>query len=143
MATWDANCDATRSASVMPLNGPEPPSFFESEAGSGTAVRSTRITAAPSPDVEFFESTYPPGSISNAHGHFLKHEGYEVGTVTRGELTAADPAAAGRAVFDATARFHNPTHAPEWSDPSIDAAYEGVRSLVLRGLGTQVADGGS
>jgi AcrR family transcriptional regulator len=63
--------------------------------------------------------------------------------VTRGELAAADPATAGRAVFDATARFHNPTHAPEWTDPSIDAAFEGVRSLVLRGLGAQVADGGS
>jgi AcrR family transcriptional regulator len=63
--------------------------------------------------------------------------------VTRGELTAADPAIAGRAVFDATARFHNPTHALEWSDPSIDPAYEGVRSLVLLGLGVQVADRGS
>jgi AcrR family transcriptional regulator len=63
--------------------------------------------------------------------------------VTRGELAAADPATAGRAVFDATARFHNPTHAPEWTDPSIDAAYEGVRSLVLLGLGVQVADRGS
>ena len=52
--------------------------------------------------------------------------------VTRGELAAADPATAGRAVFDATARFHNPTHAPEWADPSIDAAYQGVRSLVLQ-----------
>jgi len=30
---------------------------------------------------------------------------------SRGELAAADPATAGRAVFDATARFHNPTHA--------------------------------
>ncbi len=37
--------------------------------------------------MEFFESTYPPGSISNAHGQFLKHDGYEVGTVTAGELT--------------------------------------------------------
>ena len=63
--------------------------------------------------------------------------------VTRGELAATDPATAGRAVFDATARFHNPTHAPEWSDPDIDAAYEGVRSLVLRGLGTRAAEGGS
>jgi hypothetical protein len=63
--------------------------------------------------------------------------------VIRGELAAADPATAGRAVFDATARFHNPTHAPEWTDPSIDAAYEGVRSLVLLGLGVQVADRGS
>ncbi|HEV8637150.1 MAG TPA: TetR family transcriptional regulator [Chloroflexota bacterium] len=54
--------------------------------------------------------------------------------VARGELQAADPAAAGRAVFDATARFHNPLHAPEWSDPRIDAAVEGVWSLVLNGL---------
>jgi transcriptional regulator with XRE-family HTH domain len=46
-----------------------------------------RLSPVPSPDVEFFESTYPPNSISNAHGHFLKHEGYEVGTVTQGELT--------------------------------------------------------
>ena len=63
--------------------------------------------------------------------------------VTRGELTAADPATAGRAVFDATARFHNPAHAPEWADPGIDAAFEGVRSLVLRGLGARAADEGS
>ena len=54
--------------------------------------------------------------------------------VARGELQAGDPAAAGRAVFDATARFHNPVHAPEWSDPRIDAAVEGVWSLVLNGL---------
>jgi AcrR family transcriptional regulator len=55
--------------------------------------------------------------------------------VARGEFTAADPAATGRAVFYATARFHNPAHAMEWSDPGIDAAFEGVWSLVLRGLG--------
>jgi AcrR family transcriptional regulator len=47
---------------------------------------------------------------------------------------ATDPLSAGRAVFDATARFHNPAHAPAWADPGIDAAYEAVRVLVLRGL---------
>ncbi|WP_330177777.1 XRE family transcriptional regulator [Streptomyces sp. NBC_01498] len=46
-----------------------------------------RLSPAPTPDVEFFESVYPPGSVSNAHGQFLRHDGYEVGTVTRGELT--------------------------------------------------------
>ncbi|WP_066363355.1 helix-turn-helix domain-containing protein [Herbidospora mongoliensis] len=46
-----------------------------------------RLSPASTPDVEFFESTYPPLSISNAHGQFLKHDGYEVGTVTAGELT--------------------------------------------------------
>ncbi len=55
--------------------------------------------------------------------------------VARGELTVADPARAARAVFDATGRFHNPTNAPQWSDPAIDAAFDGVWSLLLAGLG--------
>lgn len=46
-----------------------------------------RLSPAPTSEAEFFESVYPPGSNSNAHGQFLKHEGYEVGTVTQGELT--------------------------------------------------------
>jgi AcrR family transcriptional regulator len=54
--------------------------------------------------------------------------------VERGEFEATDPTATGRAVFDATARFHNPAHAPEWSNPGIDAAYAGVRALALNGL---------
>jgi AcrR family transcriptional regulator len=55
--------------------------------------------------------------------------------VRRGELTVADPAIAGRAVFDATVRFHNPIHASEWTDPGIDARFEAVWALVLGGLG--------
>jgi AcrR family transcriptional regulator len=54
--------------------------------------------------------------------------------VAEGDLATDDPRAAARAAFDATSRFHNPAHAAEWSDPRIDAAYEHVRSLVLRGL---------
>jgi AcrR family transcriptional regulator len=49
-------------------------------------------------------------------------------------FAADDPRAAARAAFDATSRFHNPAHAAGWSDPQIDAAYEGVRALVLGGL---------
>ena len=51
-----------------------------------------------------------------------------------GELRTADPAAAARAVFDATSRFHNPAHAAEWRDPAIHASFEGVWSLLLAGL---------
>jgi transcriptional regulator with XRE-family HTH domain len=53
--------------------------------GGGVTFR--RLSPAPTPGVEFFESIYPPGSSSNTHGQLLKHEGYEVGTVTEGELT--------------------------------------------------------
>jgi AcrR family transcriptional regulator len=54
--------------------------------------------------------------------------------VEQGVFESTDPLSAGRAVFDATARFHNPAHASAWGDPGIAAAYEGVRALVLRGL---------
>lgn len=54
--------------------------------------------------------------------------------VRRGEFAVQDSERAARAVFDATARFHNPTHASEWRDPKIDAAFEGVWDLVLGGL---------
>src|SRR5262249_6979126 len=37
--------------------------------------------------------------------------------MTRGEFTAGDPDSTARAVFYALARFHNPVHAREWSDP--------------------------
>ncbi len=57
--------------------------------------------------------------------------------VKRGEFSVADPVAAGRAVVDATARFHNPVHAVEWGEPGIEAAFEAVWYLILHGLGVQ------
>ncbi len=53
--------------------------------GGGVTFR--RLSPVPTPGAEFFESVYPPNSMSNAHGELLRHEGYEVGTVTAGELT--------------------------------------------------------
>jgi AcrR family transcriptional regulator len=54
--------------------------------------------------------------------------------VARGEFRAVDPLSAGRAVCNATSRFHNPANLAEWSDPGIDAAFEGVWSLIIDGL---------
>jgi transcriptional regulator with XRE-family HTH domain len=53
--------------------------------GGGVTFR--RLSPVSTPGVEFFESTYPPNSMSNAHGELLRHDGYEVGAVTAGELT--------------------------------------------------------
>ena len=52
----------------------------------------------------------------------------------RGEFAVSDPTASGWAVLSATSRFHNPAHAPEWTSPNIDAEFEGVWQLILRGL---------
>ena len=57
--------------------------------------------------------------------------------VAQSEFAAQDSRTAARATFDATSRFHNPAHAAQWNDPLIDDAYEGVRSLVLRGLASE------
>ncbi|MFF7181382.1 TetR family transcriptional regulator [Streptomyces sp. NPDC008121] len=53
------------------------------------------------------------------------------------EFSAADPDATARAVFDATARFHDPAYAPEWRRPTIEAEFDAVVSLLLRGLHPQ------
>jgi len=54
--------------------------------------------------------------------------------VTQGEFTTADPVLSAQAVFTAMTRFHDPTHAAEWSDADIDTAFDGVWSLILVGL---------
>jgi AcrR family transcriptional regulator len=54
--------------------------------------------------------------------------------VANGEFEIQDAVAAARAVFDATARYHNPINANAWSDPGIDTSYQNVRALVLAGL---------
>lgn len=54
--------------------------------------------------------------------------------VAQGDFTVTDPRTAARAVFDATSRFHKPTHMAEWSDPTLAAAFEAVWELLLKGL---------
>jgi AcrR family transcriptional regulator len=71
------------------------------------------------------------------------HVGHLVGQVEvivadgmkRGEFASGDAAATARALFDATARFHHPKHASEWSAPATAAAFEGVWSLLSTALG--------
>ena len=57
--------------------------------------------------------------------------------VAGGEISAADPAATARAVFDATARFHHPAARSQWIRPAIDESFEGVWTLIRDGLRTR------
>jgi AcrR family transcriptional regulator len=54
--------------------------------------------------------------------------------VSDGSLAAADASATARAVFDATARFHNPVNAGSWGRQEIDTEYTAVRALVSAAL---------
>ncbi len=53
----------------------------------GQGVTYRRLSPAAIPGVDWFESTYPPGSSSSVDGAMLVHAGYESGHVVRGELT--------------------------------------------------------
>ncbi|MFJ8540410.1 TetR/AcrR family transcriptional regulator [Streptomyces sp. NPDC093586] len=59
----------------------------------------------------------------------IVREGAETGV-----FTVADPAAAARAVFHATGRFHDPCHAPEWKRPGVEEEFAAVVDLLVRGL---------
>ncbi len=54
--------------------------------------------------------------------------------IKSGEFVNLEPVKTGRALFDATARFHNPVHASEWSDPGMEAAFENLWLLLMNGL---------
>ncbi|WP_354643159.1 TetR family transcriptional regulator [Kitasatospora camelliae] len=54
--------------------------------------------------------------------------------VDRGEFRPADPAVTARAVFQATAHFHDPAHAAEWSLERAERDFEALWALLLDGL---------
>ncbi|MER5866051.1 TetR family transcriptional regulator [Kitasatospora sp. NPDC002040] len=54
--------------------------------------------------------------------------------VRQGGFRPTDTAATARAVFQATAHFHDPAHAAEWSDPRSESDFEALWSLLLTGL---------
>jgi Tetracyclin repressor-like, C-terminal domain len=101
-------------------------------------VSSKRSKALDDPEVfaTYIELTAEAREVVKAHVDKLTGQLKRIISdgVARGAFSASDPLVTARAVFDATARFHNPAHAPEWSDPGIDSAYENVRTLVLAAL---------
>lgn len=54
--------------------------------------------------------------------------------IARGEFAEVDPVATGKAIFYATARFHDPAYAAEWNDPGLDTVFNDIWRLVLGGL---------
>ena len=54
--------------------------------------------------------------------------------VKQGAFRKVDPAATGRALLLATMRFHHPAHAAEWKATNIDAEFDELWRLLMRGL---------
>lgn len=82
--------------------------------------------------------------VGESSGTVARHIDEMVGQIARilrdgadrGEfaLPGGDSRTTARAVWDATARFHDPANAADWSTPAIHPAYEAVRGLVLHAL---------
>ncbi|MFJ7147820.1 TetR family transcriptional regulator [Streptomyces sp. NPDC100445] len=51
-----------------------------------------------------------------------------------GVFSVPDPAAAARAVFQGTTRFHDPCHADQWRRPGTEEEFRAVVDLLVRGL---------
>jgi len=101
------------------------------------SIKRKRTYDDPELFANYMELTEEAREVVKAHvEHLVDHVSRIIAYgVARGEFTVADPVAAARGILDATARFHNPIHAAEWSDPGIDEAFERVWALILPGLG--------
>lgn len=75
-------------------------------------------------------------TVPAAHVAFLLDEirAIVVDGIASGDFAPGEPETIARAVFDATTRFHDPTHAAEWCLPEVEAASDSVISLILNGI---------
>ncbi len=82
-ARSDVLSDLAAASSGFALQRAESASTVTLESG----VEFRRLAPGRSPGVDYFESTYPPGSTAHAESDLFRHDGYEVGTMIAGELT--------------------------------------------------------
>jgi AcrR family transcriptional regulator len=86
----------------------------------------------------FRQVTDEAGAVVGAHVAHLAAQLARIVSdgVASGELSSADPQAAGLGVLQATALFHHPAHADEWVGEEQDLAtqLETVLDLLLEGL---------
>ncbi|BCM91583.1 hypothetical protein IAD21_03458 [Abditibacteriota bacterium] len=54
--------------------------------------------------------------------------------VDEGTFRTNDAVATGRAMLFATSRFHHPSHASDWGDPTLDTIYNDVWQMLMGGL---------
>jgi len=54
--------------------------------------------------------------------------------IASGVFRASDPEKTAASLIAATTRFYHPAHYREWGDPGTEAAYLGLRQLLLAGL---------
>lgn len=101
------------------------------------------------PERELFE-TYKilveeAGAVVAAHVDHLAAQAATIiaAGIAEGAFRPLDAAAAGRAVLEATSRYHSPAFTPDWSDPRTAAGLETLIDLLLAGLANPTAPAAS
>ncbi len=75
-------------------------------------------------------------TVSSAHVAFLLAQirAIVIDGIASGNFAVGEPEVIARAIFNASTRFHDPAHAPQWRSHEIEAESEGVISLILDGI---------
>jgi AcrR family transcriptional regulator len=91
-----------------------------------TLIATKRKRAAEDPELfaTYVALAHESGDVVRRH---VDHLIAQLTAIVGDERTA-------RALFDATARFHDPKHAAEWSAPGIDEQFEGVWALLAQAI---------
>ena len=79
---------------------------------------------------------YENSAVAAEHvAHLLRQlEAIVTAGLASGDFATPDAAATARAVFEATAAFHHPAHAADWTQPDRDKLLADVGTLIVNGL---------
>ena len=102
-------------------------------------VKRRRAAADPELFTAYRSLSAQAQSVAAAHLDELVRLGAEIirSGVEEGSFREVDPVAASQALFFATSRFHHPAHAMEWADPKLDAVFDNVWRILMRGLSAE------
>jgi AcrR family transcriptional regulator len=91
-----------------------------------TLIRAKRSRAQEDPELfaTYVALAHESGDVVHRH---VDHLIAQLTAIVGDERTA-------RALFDATARFHDPRHADEWSAPGVDEAFDAVWALLAQAI---------
>jgi AcrR family transcriptional regulator len=90
------------------------------------------------PELFTMYTTLVEESVDVVNAHIGELVGQIIPIIEEGmdnqEFKSTDAAATASGVFMATARFHHPAHAKEWTSPTIDQEFDIVFNLILSGI---------
>lgn len=100
------------------------------------AFKKKKILADPELFTTYSRLAFEAGDVIEAHVAELLRQIRTIieQGIDQGRFMPGDAAEMATAVFNAMARFHHPAHAREWARETVNAEFEALWQMVLRGL---------